>query len=356
MSSSDAHSPSRPNFDPPDGSPLGAVAPISVKDAHRAAEQAFRSYRSSVDNARDGLSRAEKDYAASVKRAERGRAEAASPSKIASIGVVRKVTLSETTIRTPKGEFPLTPDVEARAEQHGNKQVVQGWVFKSDNDRREVYLHLTGPNWADVVPFSMKHSFSQPRDLHSFAAQITAAARNADAARARIARRVAEADERRAAAIVDRAAVEQAAEAFVGIAHATVELNAAAETAKAILDNADPSERHTAKAREALSAMSAQAWAWADEAVAARRRVSDESASARAQAQTVPAEAWPVSQPPGPARDADALERADANARRGGVDAPDIIDQIRKLGELRDAGLLTPGEFDAKKMDLLSRL
>jgi hypothetical protein len=34
----------------------------------------------------------------------------------------------------------------------------------------------------------------------------------------------------------------------------------------------------------------------------------------------------------------------------------DVIEQIKKLGELRDAGLLTPEEFEAKKADLLSRL
>jgi hypothetical protein len=33
-----------------------------------------------------------------------------------------------------------------------------------------------------------------------------------------------------------------------------------------------------------------------------------------------------------------------------------IIDQIRKLGELRDAGVLTPEEFEAKKADLLGRI
>jgi hypothetical protein len=33
-----------------------------------------------------------------------------------------------------------------------------------------------------------------------------------------------------------------------------------------------------------------------------------------------------------------------------------VIEQIRKLGELRDAGLLTPEEFEAKKADLLGRL
>jgi hypothetical protein len=36
--------------------------------------------------------------------------------------------------------------------------------------------------------------------------------------------------------------------------------------------------------------------------------------------------------------------------------APDIPDQIRKLGELRDAGMLSEEEFEAKKADLLSRM
>lgn len=36
--------------------------------------------------------------------------------------------------------------------------------------------------------------------------------------------------------------------------------------------------------------------------------------------------------------------------------APDLMDQLRKLGELRDAGVLTEEEFAAKKADILSRL
>ncbi|WP_139334967.1 SHOCT domain-containing protein [Mycobacterium sp. GA-1841] len=35
---------------------------------------------------------------------------------------------------------------------------------------------------------------------------------------------------------------------------------------------------------------------------------------------------------------------------------PDLADQIRKLSELRDAGILTDEEFNAKKVDLLSRM
>lgn len=36
--------------------------------------------------------------------------------------------------------------------------------------------------------------------------------------------------------------------------------------------------------------------------------------------------------------------------------APDIADQIKKLAELRDAGILTADEFDAKKAELLARM
>ena len=35
---------------------------------------------------------------------------------------------------------------------------------------------------------------------------------------------------------------------------------------------------------------------------------------------------------------------------------PDVMEQIRKLGELKDAGLLTEEEFTSKKAELLSRL
>ena len=33
-----------------------------------------------------------------------------------------------------------------------------------------------------------------------------------------------------------------------------------------------------------------------------------------------------------------------------------VIDQIRKLGELRDSGILTEEEFAAKKSELLARI
>ena len=48
----------------------------------------------------------------------------------------------------------------------------------------------------------------------------------------------------------------------------------------------------------------------------------------------------------------DRVETA-ASAER---EADDVFEMIRKLGELRDSGLLTPDEFDAKKAQLLQRL
>lgn len=35
---------------------------------------------------------------------------------------------------------------------------------------------------------------------------------------------------------------------------------------------------------------------------------------------------------------------------------PDVYEQLRKLGELRDLGVVTPEEFDEKKRELLSRI
>jgi hypothetical protein len=36
--------------------------------------------------------------------------------------------------------------------------------------------------------------------------------------------------------------------------------------------------------------------------------------------------------------------------------SPDPVEQLRRLGELRDAGLITPDEFEAKKTEILGRL
>lgn len=56
-------------------------------------------------------------------------------------------------------------------------------------------------------------------------------------------------------------------------------------------------------------------------------------------------------------RIAGALPQAAAAENSASSAASDVVfDQLRKLGELRDAGIVTAGEFDAKKAELLARL
>lgn len=55
----------------------------------------------------------------------------------------------------------------------------------------------------------------------------------------------------------------------------------------------------------------------------------------------------------------DSIERAQAAQRRpqqAAAAPPDVADQIRSLAGLRDAGILSEDEFQAKKKDLLSRM
>ena len=49
-------------------------------------------------------------------------------------------------------------------------------------------------------------------------------------------------------------------------------------------------------------------------------------------------------------------QRASTPPAVSAASEPDVLDQIRQLGELRDAGVLTPEEFESKKAALLERL
>ncbi len=52
----------------------------------------------------------------------------------------------------------------------------------------------------------------------------------------------------------------------------------------------------------------------------------------------------------------DMIERVRVQANRPATPPPDFADQIRRLKELHDQGLLTASEFEQKKTEILSRL
>lgn len=73
--------------------------------------------------------------------------------------------------------------------------------------------------------------------------------------------------------------------------------------------------------------------------------------TAAAGVQPAPQQSFTPQPPPAPAP-----TPAPAPAASAGGDAAAIMEQIKQLGGLRDAGVLTPEEFEAKKAELLKRI
>jgi hypothetical protein len=344
---------------PPVSASVADPQPQDAQEARKILDGAFRKQRSSVDAKRRALGDAEKQYASAVDRARRQRDEARTPNKIASLGVLQRLTLTETTLETPKGHYALSEGVHAHAEQHGNKQVVQGWVLKSDSDRREIYFHADGPDWGVVVPFSMKHTMVQPAQLHEFANKVNVAARNVTKAKDTIRSRGFRGDRELAAAIAGREAVQRAAQDLVSDGPDLQALLSAQRAAGRLAGDDDSVDKDVRKLGEVLTKVRQQLAAWADEATELQSRVAQESAAAETEAakinERVAIMSTPVAEiapdpPPVPPLvvPQDTLSTAAVEG--------DVFEQIRKLAELRDAGLVTPEEFQAKKSELLSRL
>lgn len=76
------------------------------------------------------------------------------------------------------------------------------------------------------------------------------------------------------------------------------------------------------------------------------------AANQAAKAQAAAAAAAPVAPAPAAAPPVAEAPAAPAAPAAGGL-TDELIDQLKKLGELRDAGILTDDEFQAKKTQLL---
>ena len=163
-------------------------APVKVDKAHgsriKAAAKALRktsgAFIAAVSKARADAQRERKQYSTRVKRAQDAAEEAKEPKKISAIGLVRRATLYEDRIKVPEGVKRLTSEVEATADQHGIRQVVQGWIFKSDQDRRENLLGIRGADWSSVLVYKQENSSVTLADIHRFADEVNFAAQDSD--------------------------------------------------------------------------------------------------------------------------------------------------------------------------------
>jgi putative oligomerization/nucleic acid binding protein/uncharacterized protein DUF2510 len=365
----------RQNEEPSDGERVAPEEhPAALKAAVKAHDAAIEGYRAATAAAENRLKTLESGWETKVASHRKALEKAEAEIKLGSLGVVRRVTLYETSIQTPDGTFELSPQVRASADQHGNKQVVQGWVFKSDQDRREVYLHISGPGWGSVVPFSIQHSLSQPRDIHNFANQINVAAQASPTRRVQKAERVRGAKAAYAAALLDRRAVEEAVPPVLSAARDTAGLVGTRDKLAGVVAQApSPDHRRVRKANEKLGRVEAELGAALQIARNAQARVNAASTAARKKAEKLtkepenagpslpptinrPREGAPSAVATTPAQWSTSAKEADPGAGAEGADKSEVLALLKQLGELKDAGVLTEEEFASKKADLLDRL
>lgn len=109
--------------------------------AHRVA---VKKTRSAATAAVDALERAVRDAAKPVERS-------LAPSVVEKLS--RSLELGDRYVKVNGKRYLLDPSVRAWTDRTGNLDVEQGWVFKSEHDRRRLYLHVEGPDWHEVAEF-----------------------------------------------------------------------------------------------------------------------------------------------------------------------------------------------------------
>ena len=375
---------------------------MNLKESAKTLKRAASAFSKEVKAADARLVIARRDQLKAVQAAREASLKAGRGNKLESIGFVRSVTLYEDRIATPDGIRTLSPSVSATADQQGMKQVVQGWVFKSDQDRREVYLKIDGPDWSTVVPFKIQSSIAKPQDLHRFAASVNSAAKQSDRSKESIRLRKKVADRQLLARLEDRAAIEAATRELADSVATKTDLLDAADQLDGELDS---SPEHTGRAARLVRSVTAAARSAVEDAVmrleTQEAALASETGKAIEEAdrieervaegdrkaaegtrprltptppaekqwekwacpkcgreqvasyrRTCPACAYDRSQVASD-NQAEPGQSADrANASAGEVHGADRLEQLERLRELRD--ILTEEEFEAEKARILS--
>lgn len=321
-----------------------------IDDLHDRLESALKAWQRDVDDRKKKLRGAHAHYEKTIKGREKARAEAEARRKLAG-GLFGPVTLHEDEIEINHTRHPLTADVQAAVDTAGNLSRTRRFtatrfallgpaaIFApkaKKHDDRELFLLIEAERWNEIVKLDPDKQAS----ARSLAQDINLAARNVEVARTAREERVAAAEAELERAIADRSEIETAERELhevheEGLARVQAAHDALAAHLRAL---PSPEGRGIKKARAlAEHAASAMTQPLEIPALGARERTS--SALAKADPSiTGGAEPAPTDSP----------ETAPSDA--------DVIAQIKGLGELRDAGLITEEQFNAKRDDLLKRL
>lgn len=331
-----------------------------LKQATGALEDATKERRKQIEAAQKQLSRTQDEYRKRVKKAEQTVTDAGKSRKVGG-GAFGPVKLYDDRITVNGKTHRLTADVQATVDTAGNLSMTRRHTLtrfallgplslftpkKTKHDDRELYLLIEGPQWAELVKCEVK----QQAATRTLAQSINVAARQVEQTLAKRRERVAAAQRSLADARADRTAIEQAER----------ELEAAHAATETILERRD--ELHTLvgaySEQEAKEARKANALLAEVENLLAAPLELPTTPAAEPTTPIAPAESEGAAEPAAEPPTAEAASTADVTVATDDGLAPDgdAIEQIRRLGELRDAGLVTAEEFESKKAELLSRL
>lgn len=334
--------------------------PADEKDAPKQAagrlEDAVKERRKQLESAMKQLGRTHDDYRKRVERAQAAVTEAGKSRKIGG-GVFGPVKLYDDRITVNGKTQSLSSEVQATVDTAGNLSTTRRHTLtrfallgplslfapkKTKHDDRELFLLVEGPDWAELVKCDVK----QQGQTRSLAQAINVAARQVEQTRAERRQRVEVAQRALAEARADQAAIKSAEHGVRAAHSATSEIVAGRDQLKMLLQAyPDQEAKEVRKAQSLVSDVDALL----AESLQLPPSPAAEMAAAPAVLELEPGD--PESEPHATSEHADMPIAANGNGDDG-----DAIEQIKRLGELREAGLITPDEFESKKAELLSRL
>ncbi len=329
-----------------------------LKEATGRLEDAVKERRKGVETSEKQLSRAQEEYRKRVAKAEQAVTEAGQARKVGG-GFFGPVKVFDDRVTVNGKTFTLTPEVQATVDTAGNlsstrRHTVTRFALlgplslftpkKTKHDDRELFLLVEGPDWAELVKCDVKQQ-SATRQL---AQSINVAARQVEQTLADRRQRVAAAQQALASSRADKTAIGEA-ERELQTAHAATEtIVERRDELLALAGGYHDQEAKEARKAQALVAEVQSLLAEPLELPALPAELEPGSAAAELEA---------ASEPPEPAApEAAAAEPEAAEPELDAAADGDAIEQIRRLGELRDGGLITAEEFEAKKAELLRRL
>lgn len=327
----------------------------------------FESTMAALSARTEAIAEAARTRAATEAALHKQIADAHQPRKLRAIGAIKRVVLYDTQLQLPGRRIALSAELRATADNQGNKQVVQGWVRRSTNDRREMLLQVQWPGGNETVYWerndkALTGALVRPAEVHAMAAAINQAAGRVSSLREAKAASLAEASHKlfmhltEADAYIDSTSAEYKSmvsrlQALIGERKTLMDECA---DSRSVLKRCGKEVARAAKFIVALQSAIAL--------FEKRRETIERQMESLRKFQEDAAGGTPdVSGKEGESYDVPASSPTSASTAVNGNIFEErtqsrTISLLAELGRLRETGVLTDGEFDAKKAELLSRL